>query len=68
MPDAPNNKQQTNNREGPQSREASKCLNRQSYREKLAKEAFRSPATRSSKKDSDRAIIPAVEAVRVPAH
>ena len=29
-----------NNREGPQARETSKCLNGQSYRERLAKEAF----------------------------
>ena len=29
-----------NNREGPQAREPSKCLNWQSYRERLAKEAF----------------------------
>ena len=29
-----------NNREGPQAREPSKCLNRQRYRERLAKEAF----------------------------
>ena len=43
-----------NNREEPQTREPSKCLNRQSYRERLAKEAFWSPATRGSKKDSDR--------------
>ena len=28
------------NREGPQAREPSKCLNRQSYGERLAKEAF----------------------------
>jgi len=28
------------NREGPQAREPSKCLNRWSYRERLAKEAF----------------------------
>ena len=33
-PDAPNN------REGPQAREPSKYLNRQSYGERLAKEAF----------------------------
>ena len=33
VPDEPNN------REGPQAREPSKCLNRQSYRERLAKEA-----------------------------
>ena len=29
-----------NNREGPQAREPSKCLNRRSYGEGLAKEAF----------------------------
>ena len=57
-----------NNKEGPQAREPSKCLNRLSYRERLAKEAFWSPATRGWKKDSDRAITPMVEAVRVPAH
>ena len=57
-----------NNREGPQAREPSKYLNRKSYRERLTKEAFGSPATRGSKKDSGRAIIPAAEAVRVPAH
>ena len=34
MPDA------LNNREGLQAREPSKCLNRQSYGERLAKEAF----------------------------
>ena len=34
MPDA------QNNREGPQAWEPSRCLNRQSYRERLAKEAF----------------------------
>ena len=34
MPDMPNN------REGPQAREPSKCLKEQSYRERLAKEAF----------------------------
>ena len=56
------------NREGPQAREPSKCPNRQSYGERLAKETFWSPATRGSKKDSDRAITPAMEAVCVPAH
>ena len=56
------------NREGPQARESSKCLNRQSYRESLAKGTFWSPGTRGSKKDSDRAITPAAEAVHVPAH
>ena len=39
-----------------------------SYGEGLAKEAFSSPATRHSKKDSDGAITPAAEAVRVSAH
>jgi len=39
-----------------------------SYRKRLAKEAFWSPATRGSKKDSDRAITSAAEAVCVPAH
>ena len=34
VPDVPNN------REGPQARESCKCLNRWSYRERLAKEAF----------------------------
>ena len=57
-----------NNREGPQAREPSQCLNEWSYRERLAKEAFWLPATRGWKKDSDRAITPSVEAVRVPAH
>ena len=28
------------NREGPQAREPSKCLNRQSYRERMGKEGF----------------------------
>ena len=43
----------SNTREGPQAREPSKCLNGQSYRESLVKEAFWLPATRGSKKDSD---------------
>ena len=43
-----------------------KCLNGWSYRERLAKEAFWSPATRGSKKECDRDITPA--AVHVPAH
>ena len=55
-----------NNREGPQAREPSKCLNRQSYGERLTKEALWLPATRGSKKDSDRAVTPAAEAVHVP--
>ena len=57
-----------NNREGPQAREPSKCPNWQIYGERLAKEAFWWPATRGLKKDSDRAVTPVVEAVRVPAH
>ena len=51
MPDALNYRAETqpggpsmcliwNNREGPQARESSKCLNRWSYGERLAKEAF----------------------------
>ena len=61
MPDVPIN------REGPQAREPSKCLNRQSYRERLAQKTCLS-ATRGSKKDSDRAITSATEAVHVPVH
>ena len=57
-----------NNREGPQAREPSKCLSGQSYRERLAKEAFWLPATRGSQRDSDRAITLEVEAAHVPAH
>jgi len=44
------------------------CLNAQSYGERLDKEAFWSPATRGLKKDSDKVITPAAEAVPVPAH
>ena len=62
MSDAPNS------REGTQARKPSKCLNRQSYGERLAKEAFWLPATRGFKKHSGRPITPAAEAVRVPAH
>ena len=58
----------TNNREGPQAREPSKCLNGWSNGERLAKEAFWPPATRGSKKDCDRAITPVSEAVGVPEH
>ena len=46
---------------------AFKCLNRWSYGERLAKEAFLSTPTRGSKKDSDRTITPAAEAVCVSA-
>ena len=58
----------SNYREGPQAREPSKCLNQQSYGERLAKETFWSPAIGGSKRDPDRAITPVVEAVCVPAH
>ena len=46
-----------------QGSQPSKCLNRWSYRH-----AFSSPATRGLKKDSDRDVTPAAEAVRVLAH
>ena len=39
-----------NNRGGPQAREPSKCLNGQSFGERLVKEAFQLPDTRGSKK------------------
>ena len=48
--------------------EPSKCLNGQSYRERLAKEDLLSSATRGLKKDSDSAINPVGEAVCVLAH
>ena len=57
-----------NNREESQAREPSKCLNRQSYRERLAKEAFWLPVNRGLKKDSDRGITSAAKAVCVPTH
>ena len=53
---------------GSQPREPSKCLRGQSYRERLAKEAFWSSATGGLKIDSDRAITPATEAVCEPEH
>ena len=43
-------------------------LNRRSDRERLAKEAFWSPAIKGSRKDSDRAITPAAETVHVSVH
>ena len=55
------------NKEGPLAKEPTKFLNRRSYGERLAKEAFSSPATRGLGKDSDGALTPAVEAARVPA-
>ena len=56
------------NREGCKAREPSKCLGRQRYTERLAKEAFWSPATRGSKKDTDMAITSTAEAAHVPAY
>lgn len=61
MPDTRNNR-------GLQTGEPSKCLNGWVYGERLAKEAFSLPATIGSKKNSDRALIPGVEAVQVPVH
>ena len=55
------------NRGGQQAREPFKCPNGQSYGERLTKGAFWSPATGSSKKDSDRAITPEAQTVCVPA-
>ena len=52
----------------PQPGGPSMCLKGQSYEERLAKEAVRSPATRGSKKNCDRAMTPATEAVRVLPH
>ena len=51
---------------GPQPGGPSMGLNFRSYGERLAKEAFWLPATRSSKKVSGRAITPATEAVQGP--
>ena len=63
MPDA------LNNRGGPQAREPSKCLNRWSYRERLAKKRPSDcQLQEAQKKDSDRAINPVAEAVHVRAH
>ena len=44
------------------------CLRGQIYADRLAEKAFWLPATRGSKKDSQRAVTPAEEAVRVRAH
>ena len=54
--------------EGHQARQPSQCLKGPSYGERLDKEAFSSPATRHSTKDSERAITPAAEAACVPGH
>ena len=57
-----------NNREGPQAREPFKCLNGQSYRKTGQRSLLINRYERLEKKDSEKAITPAVEAVRVPAH
>ena len=54
-------------RRAPLAREPSKGLNRQSYRERLAKRPSDSQPQGGLKKDSDRAVTPAVEAVCIPA-
>ena len=56
-----------NNREGPQAREPSKCLNGQSYRERLTRGLLIASYKRLEKK-TDRAKAPMVEAVHVPVH
>ena len=60
VPDIPNN------REKPQAREPSKCLNGWSYGERQAKEPDRQLS--EVQKKTDRVIIPAAEAVHVSAH
>ena len=60
VPDMPNN------REKPQAREPSKCLNGWSYGERQAKEPDRQLP--EVQKKTDRVIIPAAEAVHVSAH
>ena len=62
MPDAPNN------REVPQEREPSKCLEEWSYGERVAKEVSLSLATRCWRKDSDGAKTSVAAAVSVSAH
>ena len=61
MPDA------LNNREGPQARGPSKCLNGRSYRERLAKEPY-DGQLQDAQKQTHGAVTPAAGAVRVPAH
>ena len=61
MPDTPNN------REGPQAREPSKCLDGWSYRE-TGEKGLLIASYKRLEKDSDRAQTPVVEAVPVPAH
>ena len=59
MPDLPNN------REGPQAREPSKCLNGQ---RKTVQKGLLIASYKRFNKDSDRVITPVMEAVSVPAH
>ena len=63
MPEALN----PNNRERPQAREPSKCLNGRSYRERLAKEPY-DGQLQDAQKQTHGAVTPAAGAVRVPAH
>ena len=62
VPDTPNN------REVPQAREPSKCLEEWSYGERVAKEASLSPSTRCWRKDANRAKTSMAAAVSVSAH
>ena len=62
VPDVPKN------RKGPQAREPSKCLNMRRYGNNGPKTPSDRQLQEAWKKDSDRAITPAVEAVHVPAH
>ena len=55
------------NREGPQAREPSECLNRQSYGKRLAKRPSEHQLQEAQKKTLIGPLTPAAEAVRVPA-
>ena len=57
-----------NNREGPQAKDPSKCLNWWELRRKSGQRGLLITGYKRLKKDSDRAITPAMEAVCVPAH
>ena len=56
-----------NNREGPQAREPSKCLNGQSYGKDWPNRLSDHQLPEAEKKDCERAITSVAEAVRVPA-
>ena len=62
MPDA------LNNIEGPQERAPSKCLNGAELWRKMSQRGLLVASYKRLEKDSDRAIPPVAEAVRVPAH